>query len=230
MPFVESDLVRRFDRVGNDPKFWIRKARALLGASATLLEAYDHVCSTDPPGDHEAFYYDDPGLMLRGMGFECLLKALALARKTVLAKGGRYITPPGVKSHDLVGLAKFVRVRLSGPEEEALRALSRYIVAGRYPIQNRWSEQTRLHSDGKVEFLPTWPFAWDELSARLAKRIVARLPPTMHDGLDTFGRPLPPALKPSSPARKAVVTKGSSHVRLSMRLHRTRVKGKPLTS
>lgn len=161
---TESDLIAKFDWWGNSKRFWKRHARELLAASSALMESWEEAIQYDPPDPIEALDYHGPSIMLRAMAFECLLKARALNRGMVLARDGRYVKISGVRDHDLVGLAKAVAFEISRREERVLRRLSRWITAGRYPIQRHWTEQTRLTPKGMAELLCAgWDPGWDEV-------------------------------------------------------------------
>ena len=169
---TEASLIDRFDKVGNAPEFWRRRAKELLSSSDALLDLWNAAIECDPPRPRDALDYDRPAIMLRAMAAECLLKALAVERGMILARGGRYVRIPGVRNHDLLGLAKVLGFDLSAHEVAVLRHLSRFITAGRYPMQQVWSEQTKLRPDGLVEMLcvgwnPYWDDTWESVLALL---------------------------------------------------------------
>jgi hypothetical protein len=171
-PWTEDELIEEFNQQGNAPAFWRVQARELLAASAALMELWNSAIQYDPPDPVAALDYDGPAIMLRAMAFECLLKACALDRRLVLAKAGQYVRIPGVRNHDLVGLAKVVGFEMNKQEEMVLRRLSRWITAGRYPIQRRWTDQIRLRPEGLKEYLCVgWNPAWDDICEGLIRRL-----------------------------------------------------------
>jgi hypothetical protein len=171
--WTEADLVRSFDRMGNSPAFWREHARELLNSSRALLDLWDEAIQYDPPTPREALDYDGPAIMLRAMAFECLLKARALEQGVVLARDGRYVKVPGVRNHDLAGLARAANFDVTPKEGWVLRRLSRWITGGRYPIQQKWTDQTRLTKEGLMEPLCAgWHPAWDDLCDALSERLV----------------------------------------------------------
>ena len=103
------------------------------------------------------------------------MKARAAGQRMVIATNGEYaLRIQGVRDHDLVGLAKAVNFKLSAQEERVLLRLSRWITAGRYPIQRRWRDQVKLRPDGMLELLtvgwhPAWDEACDDVVVRLTK-------------------------------------------------------------
>jgi hypothetical protein len=172
--YTEAELIALFDAAGNSPAPWLEQGEDLLAASAALIALWDAAIEHDPPIPSEAVRYHDVAIMLRAMAFECLLKARAARQRMVIAKDGRYVLRiAGVRDHDLVALAEAVNFKTTTAEQGVLRRLSRWISAGRYPIQRRWHDQVRLRSDGLVELLtvgwePSLDLTCDELIERLS--------------------------------------------------------------
>jgi hypothetical protein len=149
----------------------------LLVSSRALIDAWESAIEYDPPDPAEALDYHNPAIMLRAMALECLLKARALECGVVLARNGRYVPIEGVKQHDLDGLAKRVGFEVDAREAWVLRRLSRWVTAGRYPIQQRWTDQVRLRTDGLLELLSVgWHPDWDDA----CEKMLARLAPWLH--------------------------------------------------
>lgn len=176
-PWTEARASAQFDRKGNDPAQWQQRAKALLAASASLeaqwCDAIERIEDDDADdATRRAMDFMEPAIMLRAMAFECLLKSRLLAQGAVLASGGRFRKIPGVKGHDLVALARKSGFALSEQEAGVLRALARWISAGRYPIQLHWSDQTRLLPGGRVQFLTAgWNPYRDKHCATMLERL-----------------------------------------------------------
>ena len=159
-PWTEERVSANFDKKGNDPERWRGKAEALLDASASLEEQWcDAIERVDEDDDlpRRALEFMDPALMLRAMAFECLFKARLAEQGTVLASGGRFRRVPGVKGHDLVGLARKSGFEVS--EQEAgvlLRRLARWISAGRV---RRRRHPLRTERRPQCERPASWPAA-----------------------------------------------------------------------
>lgn len=168
--------IAEFDNAGNNPWRWRAKAKQLLLSSRALERAWDKAIQYDPPFPVCALEYLDSFLMLRAMGLECLLKAKALECGFKLAENGRYLPIPGVKQHDLRALAQKIGFEMSEQEARVLKRLSRWIVAGRYPIQRHWSEERRIRPDGLLEYLDVgWDPAWDRPCQSVRKRLAPNL-------------------------------------------------------
>ncbi|MDO9600565.1 MAG: hypothetical protein Q7J47_22830 [Azoarcus sp.] len=128
------------EALGNDTEQWLLRADALHRSGEFLYERIQ-----EPPTNGADvlevwswFSIHDVGRMLRGMAFECLLKAMWLARGEVLVKDGRFIGIPGTKGHDLYAMYVNVvlnhRSALSEEEKKLLARLSFAIVSARYPV------------------------------------------------------------------------------------------------
>jgi len=82
--------------------------------------------------------------MLRGMGFECLLKGLWVAGGGTLVTKGKYRGIPRAKDHDLCALerevAEKVPTGLNDQERAVLARMSFFITYGRYPVRKSVSE------------------------------------------------------------------------------------------
>ena len=125
-------------RSGNFHVAWRMVAQDLLTAAQILREQRESC-------DLSSLAVGDPvpakagvgrvECMLRGMAAECLLKAVWVKRRNLLAADGRYRPIPGAHSHDLPQIASKIGLQLSDSEADVLRRLSHFIeYAGRYPI------------------------------------------------------------------------------------------------
>jgi len=172
----DAALRARFDTTGNAPHAWRWRAAELFQASHNLYKQFYDAIEFDPPRPPEALELSGPALMLRAMAVECLLKALALDNGSLLARDGQYQKLPRVREHDLLRLARAVRIDLSHAEEGLLRLLSRHITAGRYPIQRRWTEAYRRTPRGVLHLDHELTPAQDEVCEALVKRITNKTP------------------------------------------------------
>jgi hypothetical protein len=130
-----SELSDEYEDLGNEPTVWSLFGRNLLLAADVLHERAElQQAKAGSEIGFEALAISGAMLMLRACAIECLLKALYLATGEALAAGGRYAAPPG-RSHDLLALARAAKLSMSKDEEVLLARLSRWVTAGRYPIQ-----------------------------------------------------------------------------------------------
>ena len=123
---------------GNLPAGWEMSADELLAAAQALRERGESF-------DRASLAVGEPipisgrlgavELMLRGMGVECLLKALWVKQGNVLVDSGQYVSVRGAGSHDLPQLASAAEFTLSVHEKDVMRRLSYFIeYGGRYPV------------------------------------------------------------------------------------------------
>lgn len=117
----------QYDRVeiGNMLIAWGKSYKALIDSSEKIIDL-------DPIKDFEIFRVK---LMLRGMAVESLLKALAISRKTKLINSDGTLHKDYRKiSHDLVKLAKQLKIKLSDNDQKMLNILTDSTETGRYPF------------------------------------------------------------------------------------------------
>lgn len=97
-----------------------------------LIDSSEKIIDSDPIKDFELFRVK---LMLRGMAIESLLKTLAISRKiTLINSEGKLNKEYRKISHDLIGLAKQLEIKLSDNDQKMLNILTDSIETGRYPI------------------------------------------------------------------------------------------------
>jgi hypothetical protein len=91
----------------------------------------------------------------------------------ILARGGCYIRIKGVKKsgHDLVGLARVTNFEASVTELAVLQRLTRFVMAGRYPIPQHWTDQSLITSYGQLLHLSTWHSRWDKHCDAMLSRL-----------------------------------------------------------
>ena len=132
--------ISSFDGRGNNPGVW-------QGRAAHLLEAAEPLADKAGFGPGRSMSIEPRimlmpvALMLRAFAVECLLKARWLKTPGArLAKEGSWVPIPGINNHDLVGLARTTRFRLSTAQISVLNRLTHFSVWGRYPIESHWSK------------------------------------------------------------------------------------------
>jgi len=167
----EEIQINNFNKVGNTPSTWEWYAENLLLSSKHLYDEHFKVDlkkiekGETPSGEGTRLF----GViqMLRAMALECLLKALWLKGRGILADGGKYKKIPGTNDHNLISLSKKVpekfNLNITSDEEYLLKRLSLSITGGRYPIQKKWeiTKIQALHGGGKGP--PTyWQIPKDE--------------------------------------------------------------------
>lgn len=178
-----DDELRRsqHERAGNLYQTWCGAADQLFASARVLKAQHDTlyaVALTPTPYVAQVF---PVLLMLRGMGLECLLKALWLKtdKERKLVVNGTYQGVPNTRQHYLVGLARAVEVELSVEETHLLTRLSDYIThLGRYPIAKKADAQLRVleHPEPGRGVSGTWSFdSDDKLFATLCDRLYREL-------------------------------------------------------
>jgi len=165
---------RVFDLLGNDANLWTYSSLALFASA----EAVEQSCGRTPRQPHdlkvvfEWMQMHGVSRMLRGMGFECLFKALWLASGGSLASKGKYRGIPGARDHDLCSLGRkvseLVDTRLDDEQRRVLARLSFFITHGRYPIRKSFSEQRPSAPDADG---PTRWCRWTPKDERVLKQL-----------------------------------------------------------
>lgn len=174
---TDATWIQNFDQAGNDPSMWAFYAENLLFAADVLEREYKRAESlmaaqgplVKMPESARVF---GPMLLLRAAAVECLLKAIGLKRGSfVLAKEGSFQKVKGIPPHDLLALTSVVGEQLSARESGVLRRLSLWLMAGRFPIQTRWTRGLVPSMSGVGKAQEAWcrPSDDEELT-----RIVAR--------------------------------------------------------
>jgi hypothetical protein len=136
----ETNARMHHERTGNFWPAWRSVAEDLLAAADVLKQHHDTFdvnslpVGSPIPSKGRVF---PAMLMLRGMAFECLLKALWLKRdaKRTLVVSGKYRGIPDVDDHNLSALANATQFKTDKVEKHLLRRLSAFIkYGGRYPV------------------------------------------------------------------------------------------------
>lgn len=168
----------QYDLTGNNAYSWWSAAERLFSGSKYLcLHSAYHTLDSD---EILSLVKSDQGLlppeplriggvimMLRGMGIECLLKALWVDNGRELAADGKYQKIPGSTEHNLMSLSDkvgaVVKLDLTADDRYVMERLSVYIVTGRYPIPRNW-EVTKPKSLPRGVFgsITNWEFPTDE--------------------------------------------------------------------
>lgn len=147
--------------------YWIQKARDLYESARKLEPEVVGIWQSyrawakdgSPPAATD--HYQGPYFMLVAFAVENLLKAAAIARNRVhyLAQFRKtQCFPKELQKHDLVKLAKLVKLSFESGEEDLMRRLTRSAVwFGRYPVPLDYEEMsgTDIFEDGK-EYLISW--------------------------------------------------------------------------
>jgi hypothetical protein len=168
------------ERVGNTYQSWCLAADQLFAAARVLKRQHDTFDDEEWMASEVEILPDEaqvfpPLLMLRGMGLECLLKALWLKQGHEVVRHGKYVGVPNTNQHDLVGLARETGFALSSEDDHLLVRLSDFVThIGRYPIAKRGQEHLRMLDDptGGQAMTGSWRSPSDEY---LFAGLVARL-------------------------------------------------------
>jgi hypothetical protein len=119
-----ANATKQHEAIGNDPLAWRMVAHELLDAAQFLRRT--------PSSTRD---FGAVSLMLCGMAFENLLKALWLKQGNQLSAAGKFQPVPGAGAHELQQLAHVTGFAVSAIEGDVLRRLSHFIeYGGRYPI------------------------------------------------------------------------------------------------
>jgi hypothetical protein len=164
---------KQFELGGNDPSRWADKAYALLTA-ANVIDSFKgavHEELMDGVGErtlteleYQRVSVSGVGPMLRAMATECYLKALWLQQGNELVKNGSYakVLNKG-NEHQLDVLASEVAkagtIAFDANELALLSFVSKWIVAGRYPIPRHYTQLSVLDRDaqGRPMQRSAWP-------------------------------------------------------------------------
>ncbi len=160
----DTEFQSLYDVVGNDPYAWTGKAVALLHSADILVESFHASIPPGAPADEaeavRRMRMQQVFVMLRGMGVECLLKAVWVKRVKQLAVGGKLQKPVSTNPHDLVvlesALDQHAPTGLSVAERTVLARLSMQIMAGRYPIGMHALQSTTLPKGSGPRYLMRW--------------------------------------------------------------------------
>jgi hypothetical protein len=173
----------KFNEAGNLIGFWIYTAQNLLNSS-NFLKVNDASALTiqelDCLDENEKIFRNflSVSRMLRGMAFECFLKALLIKKLKIIITEGKIINNP-YTDHDLVKMAEDAEITMDKLEKESLLLLSADIVLGRYPVFKKHE-----HYNNKLPLIPHvkpnqkgryWNDELEEKSSTLLKRITAEL-------------------------------------------------------
>lgn len=173
----EATMQEQYDMMANATSEWLNKAAALFTAGDVLFKLYE---STRPGAKarrktKERFFHDLCVIkMLRGMGIECLLKAVWVDQGEVMGKSGKFVKSLNANSHDLYAIARVVceksDIRLSDEEGHMLARLAFTIEMGRYPVSTSFNK-----FPSKPGIQPTYFYAWQPKDESLFQAFVTKL-------------------------------------------------------
>jgi len=157
-----------FDRQSTDPQAYLELARTLTIAAAPEVARFREVLH-GPRSDTrlEMLAYVNAYMLLTGLAFEYLLKAIALSRGWTIEqltklRGG----------HGLVAIADALTLELAPVERDYLRRLEEFVVwAGRYPVPRRSDTYATSERDGLLTFMSDDPTRGEHLFDRLAEHV-----------------------------------------------------------
>ncbi|HOX60554.1 MAG TPA: hypothetical protein PLV72_00925 [Candidatus Magasanikbacteria bacterium] len=172
----------KFNKAGNLIGFWIYTAQNLLNSS-NFLKANDssvlfmkgQECLDEKEESFRNFL--SVSRMLRGMAFECFLKAVLIKKTKIKITDGE-IEKNQHNQHDLVKMAEDAEIKLNKLEKESLKILTSDIVLGRYPILKKYTKYANLPQIPNVKPKVKGRYWNDELeeeSIKLLKRIKVEL-------------------------------------------------------
>jgi hypothetical protein len=178
-----SDEAEAFDIQRTDPGAWYELARTLRIAAEPVRQRFFEIAvasQNDEANRLGMLAYSRGYMLLTGLAFENLLKAIALFRHHSLnefprARGG----------HGLTEIAKWLNLELLPAERSLLRRLEEYVHwAGRYPVPEKAG--TYVTSDRKQ--LAAVQSDDPEVSKALFERLAAQLVPYLSGGPHDEGR------------------------------------------
>ena len=172
---TEKARSANFDNAGNHPVAWRFIGSNLLFASDRLSADFTPAgaipqTSEEMAAAQRSAWIRGPLLMLRGCAVECLLKARYVNGGNVLAQDGVYVGATAVGDHDLLAWARAAEFPVSSEERSLLKALSYWIVQGRYPVMTKWSDYLSFGPD-EVQLARNWDGASEQLWKRLRDRL-----------------------------------------------------------
>lgn len=137
---------------------WVIKAQNLF-KGAELLEEHDllfDAVKTNKGFSETKFNLVSVILMLRGMGFECLLKGLLTKQGKISSKNGKLNLPPRYQGHNLRNMVEDVEGLVFTKDEfVTLQELSAQISLGRLPLKQAPTKQQMEQTGG-------WNYPHDE--------------------------------------------------------------------
>lgn len=177
---ADDDIKLIYDKVGNDPRAWLRHAEELLITHSILYDEYKQVDYTKLR--NEGIVSDEgrvlmPALMLLAFAIECLLKALWLKQGNLLAENGKLVKIPNTHDHNLVEYGNVTGLVFSKNEKVVLNRLFKISVSlGRYPIPIKF-EHSHLHKTPIAGYQTDlhWGFSDDVIVDKIISKIKRKL-------------------------------------------------------
>ncbi len=172
-----NKLARSEFREGLKPESWLLEGRFLQQAAEVLWSASDQdyrefisrseqVQRTSPGGgsvetkDLKNLEVFRVYMLVAGLAIENMIKAIIVKNDPSLIERDKL--DGKLDSHDLPGLFREAKVRMSPDEESYLKLLSGHVVwAGRYPVSKTWEDMV-LWEGGKPGGTPRKPVLRDE--------------------------------------------------------------------
>ena len=157
-----------FDRQSTDPQAYLLLARTLNIAAAPELARFREVVHAPPAEVRlEMLAYVNAYMLLTGLAFENLLKAIALSRRWTIGQLKKFRS-----GHGLVAIADALILELAPAEGDYLRRLEEFVVwAGRYPVPLRSGDYVMSERDGLLTFKSDDPTRGERLFDRLAEHV-----------------------------------------------------------
>lgn len=172
---ISDDLIKEnHNKIGNVPIIWKYYSEFLFKASKDLYDQFKKHLEVDftsiqvgDPAPIELSFFRVV-YMFRAMALECLFKGLWLKGGGILVQNGKLKNITG-NDHNLRSLAnkvsKKIDLKISKEEKGLLDKLSRYIIAGRYPIPKKWQNLKNIKFLG----IPSDDRLFEKLVNRLIK-------------------------------------------------------------
>jgi hypothetical protein len=129
---VEENPVIPFKHLAGNPRAWQETAHDLICAANLLNEVvqdWDR-CKSSTQARRPIVWRTL--MMLYGLAAENLIKGMIVAKSPSLAAKGDL--PKGIRTHDLVGLAKQAGLPVSHSQEHLLKRLREFAECGKYPV------------------------------------------------------------------------------------------------
>jgi hypothetical protein len=154
-----------------DPGAWYELARTLRIAAEPIQRRLFEIAEIPQNIEGirlEKLAYVRAYMLLTGLAFENLLKAIALLRhqsiKDLNQRGG----------HGLVGMAEWLTLELAPPERDYFRRLEEYVVwAGRYPVPRAARTYVTSERNRLLSFRSDDPRLSEALFEKLAAELTA---------------------------------------------------------
>ena len=175
MPRQCEQFEETYALTATDPGAWAEQAQGMRVAAEPILQSLLEILnqSQNQPGIRlKKLAYVRAYMLLMGLGFENLFKAIAAKRGLLMKKPDLHFDERLSQEkggHSLTGFARSLRLELSPAEREYLQRIEEYVYwAGRYPVALKRGTYVDAHSARRLSFITSDPSLGTGLFDKLA--------------------------------------------------------------